>query len=216
MDLGYELTPLADRDTSFYDCIDIHISPEPTYDHYDPEIITMSVVDNLDHVSRLQINLTSPSRGATQLVAGSVCLRDRKGKCVDFFTFGGEVSVAHTVTGVSVHVCSEAPILFVLPFESAGSEIATFAQAQLARVRATWRLNVDGYFNRLKYINSTKLYQATLCDYLRQHKRISPALRSDVYWRSYRDVKEDIRWLQDNREWCPHNCTLMELLGCPD
>ena len=96
---------------------------------------------------------------------GNVCLTDRFGKVVEFFTFGGEIRIAEKIDETIFSLCSTAPIFMYLSNKgSLADQFVAEVEAEFNALRALSG-SQDGEFERdLAALDAKTLYEVTIRD----------------------------------------------------
>lgn len=217
MNLGYRLEPMSEHISSFYNCIVVRINARPTLKHFDPEWVSFPRITEHGYLDSMRISITWTGRATLPLAAGVVSVQDRKGKRVEFFSFGGQVELLREDKAVVLQICSDAPLLYLLyfvPSESTGCALATFALGQLARAKARWDDNT-AFERHLATIQPLRLF-ATILQGFHTYLRSQPPQRhAKHYWRTLSEVRRELKWWQDHHQWNPA-LSVQSLLGCPE
>jgi hypothetical protein len=162
-EFGYQLYPPHHPGGPGYARIDVILRQQPSQHHFDPEQIHVLAASPDGIVEALK--LSHPWLGVDdwQLCAGQVDLLDRKGKHVDFFTFGGDLHVEKVdETRTLIVLSSEAPFLMAQPHTSAINLLIQEVEIQMAQLRAEW-CRSDGSFDEcLACLNPFDLYRMCL------------------------------------------------------
>ena len=211
---GYYLLPKSHPESPGYTGLLVAIRETPTGQHFDPESIHLRIVEKDKETSWATFRLRVLFQKSKRIAPGRVSLRDRIGKRVDFFTFGGLLE-AVSVPGETIYsLRSPAPILDLngLP-ESAADQLAFETEAIIAEQEARWSLNESGFLSRLALIDSFEFYLAVLDFILQRYEKSSTLHRR--YRQFYATLLKEKEWLLegDQNLAMPHD--LNQLLA-PD
>jgi hypothetical protein len=164
---GYLFYPSEQHNRPGHPRLDIYIHPKPTYEHFDPEEVSLTVVQARQGCESLGVVHPWSAQKDYQVFPGLITVRDRLHQTISAFTFGADL---HIRSDDNLTVCkftSAAPILSLhIP------ETLDFIQAQemeilLAELRARWIDHPDLLESRLAQAPPTALYTACL-DILRK------------------------------------------------
>jgi hypothetical protein len=111
-DWGYYTLEKPHPGSPGYTGLVVAIRKQPTVKHFDPETVHLCRRDDYGLPKGTTVSLISPLAEETGTVCpGIIRLRDRTGREVDFYTFGGSLETAVRSGEMVVVVRSPAPIL---------------------------------------------------------------------------------------------------------
>ena len=139
--LGYKfLKPLPTAFES-YEELKIEIRETPTKQHFDPELVEILVRSDKSRVIGLGVEKTRlhspwPGKERYQLIIDRIYIRDRIGKTVEAFCFGGELVVRQGSGMLDIQVSSTAPIIDLEEPDPLTQLLVAEVEAILAETRA--------------------------------------------------------------------------------
>lgn len=171
--------------------------------HYDPEELTVHVVDKVGGPREKKFRLSPSIASAQRIGLGRIVLRDRVGKDLEFFTFGGTLSVLSEEEAEVVYTMqSEAPIL-PLTTERVAEEIpdqfAIEAEALISEARAKWGEDDSGFACRLAEQDALSIYIAVINSVLVRYENNRDLRR--MYADFYAALHQEKHWLQKEGQW---------------
>jgi len=160
---GYYFHSRAYHHAPGYPRLDIFIKEIPTDEHFDPEEVELLVQSSDDPPTVEQLTVAYPwaQEAAYTVCAGRIKLRDRKGKLVEAFTFGGKLHIHEHPGLVECQVESPAPILDVASGATTAVTLAEETEIIFAGRRAAWPDDAD-FDARLAVVPPQVLYTACL------------------------------------------------------
>ncbi|MFN8455411.1 MAG: hypothetical protein U0401_12215 [Anaerolineae bacterium] len=198
-DWGYHLLPPAHPHSPGYTGLLVAFRPQPTRVHYDPESLHLRLrQDNLADWETLTID--SPLHPSQQVCPGPVTLRDRLDKRVDFFTFGGTLTVEADPGEVVYLLESPAPVLELTPSEDdLGRLLAVEVEMMLSVFQARWGADDRGFLERLAQLEPFQFYTASLESILMRYER-SHALKEGNH-HLFTALSREKEWLIETGQW---------------
>lgn len=135
------------------------------------------------------------------LYPGFVILVDAAGREQEFFTFGGSIEVAQREGETIYLIRSPAPVLLMghvqIENEQASEQFAEEFEMSLARAHAWWRMDDQGFADRLMKTDPWALYLAFLNELF-----IKTSLHQSLHTRDFiRQVHAEQQWLSDSGRW---------------
>ena len=196
-DLGYLFYPTPQPPLSAHSGLAVNICDHPTEEHYDPEHVTLSVVDRIGTIERTNITYTWHGKRRLRLAPGRVVIADRKGKRIEAFTAGGVADLTTGTGRLCCRISSPVPIYRLADERGAGPEcVAAMAtdkiEALLAIYQAKWGMDQAGYAHRLTSIDTVTLYHAALASLLRSLDQTPNRQRGTRFHEVQRCVKAAI------------------------
>jgi hypothetical protein len=211
-DWGYCSLPKPHLESPGYTGLFVVIRKIPTMRHFDPETIRLRLRDDQDQARWVMLNFESSCSKVRQVCPGYIILRDRIKKPVHHFAFGGSLETVSVEDERFFLLRSPAPILEVThPVDDISDQLAIEVEAMLARFRAGWGINDQGFDCRLAHIDPMQFYQAclqTLLTHYQQHRTLR-ALRREFY----QALSKEKEWLVRSGQGCAAHLTLEELFA---
>jgi len=165
LSLGYVFHPDVDHGAIGYARLDVALRPKPTGLHFDPSAVIVKIVmpDGRVQASTIGYRATR-AIDANKLVAGRILLHDHRGKMVEAFSFGGEITVT-TSLGVTIcHITSPAPIIELTMDEPLPTLLVEEVETLLAHEHAVLDQQHVDFDSRLAQIDPVLLYCACLAE----------------------------------------------------
>lgn len=163
--LGYQLTRHEDSTGHVTHLLIINMSSAPTMQHYDPDELWLHVGDERLGFERMILRHPLMQSENRRACAGRIGLCDRKGKCVEFFTYGGHFE-AHTSKDITNAVLtSPAPIINLVP-NSDAQLLAVESEVLLARYRARSGAGREWVEALLCHVDPFRLYVSVITELL--------------------------------------------------
>ena len=162
-ELGYNFYPARRPSEPGYSRLDILINPKPSELHFDPKSVTLTVYSEQRGLEILTIRYGWMLGARFKTAAGQVYIEDKKGKEVEAFTYGGELTIdSSDMAATRLTLISPAPILGNYSEDSVAAVIAEETQILLAERRSAWEGREDDYERQLGTIEPMALYYACL------------------------------------------------------
>jgi hypothetical protein len=161
-DLGYTFYPPRHHHDPGHPRLDITLRASPTELHFDPEKVELHIVSPTERIENLSV--THPWTGIRdfQVYPGRIVLRDRVDKTAKAFTFGGRLEIHPEDKQTVCTIQSNAPILSLTIDRSLAVMLAEEVEIMLAERRAAWANDISSFEDRLKSIDPSTFYLATL------------------------------------------------------
>lgn len=178
-DLGYIFYPPENQQDPGHPRLDIKMRAEPTYRHFDPEHVLISVFSPSEGLQNLK--LQHPWTGIDQyhIFPGRVTMQDRLNETATAFTFGGELKIETQEEKTTCILTSSAPILGLI-FDQAISVLLTEqAEIFLAELRAGWAHNPEVLEKALSEADPMEFYGVFL-NALRDKFKYYPKLEDPI------------------------------------
>ena len=162
--LGYNFLPESDADWPDYHRLQVVIRAEPTEAHFDPESVSLLARSTQGGSEEVIIHHPWPREEHLVACPGRIVLRDRLGKAVQAFTFGGVLQVQPEAERTLCTLESPVPILALLRNDSAPAELASEVELLLATRRAAWDMQGRGgaFDERLASVDPRVFYLGSL------------------------------------------------------
>lgn len=165
IDLGYCFEPRQRPASPGHPRLAITLPETPTLRHFDPEAVCLAVVED-DEVFHETVHHAWPGSEHLTLCAGLIHIRDRKGKCVAAFTYGGEARIIVEEAHTHLVVSSPAPILDLTvpdPF-TVPALLAAETEVLIAGARADWDRahRHEDFDDQLGQVDPAALYAACI------------------------------------------------------
>lgn len=177
-DFGYWFaTPTRPGDPG-HPRLEVRIHPQPTYHHFDPELVQLLVESPYGGSEVLRIKHPWTGPGSYTVFPDRIILQDRIGKVEEAFTFGGDLLLESTEAGTTCIIASPAPILHLTYPTALAVMLAEEVEILLAEQRAAWIGESETLSRRLANVPPVELYASCLETLrLRMHHR--PVFYSD-------------------------------------
>jgi hypothetical protein len=153
-----------------YKQLDVNLQPDPTDEHYDPESFRVRIVDLDNRIDHVRIYHPWQGRSQFQVVIDEVILRDRKGKVVEAFTFGGILTIENAEQCTRCTLKSPVPIIDMRDSNDEAHLLAEEASALIARRQAEWEHDPEKFEARLANASVEGIYFGVLKDLQRVYK----------------------------------------------
>ena len=137
-DLGYIFYPYQTLDHPGHPRLDVIISAEPTYHHYDPQKIHLPIVSSTGDIGHISVYHPWTLQKKYRVCAGRINLIDRKGKQVEAFSFGGDLQILPDKDHTVCALVSDAPIFPLFTTLDLPMWIVGECEILLARQKADW------------------------------------------------------------------------------
>lgn len=161
-DLGYIFYPPAQLTDPGHPRLDIILLPDPTGRHFDPDRVALPVWSLNGTVGYLEISHPGINTDHQRVLAGKIIIEDRAGKCIEAFSFGGELQVLSDDEKTVCIYTSPAPILTWRNQSSIEYLLIQEVEIILAERRAAWLNDTDHYEARLARVSPIDLFYACL------------------------------------------------------
>jgi len=176
----------------------------PTEKHFDPEEVRLWLRDDYGFARLNTFTVETARLEASpepkHICPGLVVLGDRKGKQVEFFTFGGLLGIILGSGEVILRLRSPAPILLVTEEqEDAASRLAIETEALMGEVHARWGKEDEGYLRQLAQVDPFEFYIASLNTILKRYQE-HPTLQEEDP-ELYNLVQDEREWLRETGRW---------------
>jgi hypothetical protein len=164
---GYIFYPSEQHNRPGHPRLDVFIHPKPTYEHFDPEEVSLTVVQARDSCENLGVVHPWNAKTDYQVFPGLITVRDRLHQTISAFTFGADLHIHSDENLTACEFTSMVPILsFHIP-ETLDFILAQEVEILLAELRARWIDHLDLMESRLAQAPPIALY-ATCLDILRE------------------------------------------------
>jgi hypothetical protein len=206
---GYRLLPKAHPHSPGHTGLLATLCAEPTRLHYDPESLRLRLHENGQAIWTT-LTLASPLRKTWPVCPGLVSLRDRLGKRVDFFVFGGLLTGQADPDKVVYRLESPAPVLEIVNYSTAlPDQFAAEVELMLSKFRPRFGTDDQGFARRLAQVEPFQFYTASLESILLHYQRVHTLYVT--YHTLYTALCKEKAWLQANGQWPAQSLTLSKL-----
>lgn len=137
-DLGYLFSPPCHHDHPCHRQLDIAIHAIPTLQHYDPESARFPVFSDFRGFEYTKVHHPWRRIKNCRVIPGMVIMKDRVGKTVEAFTFGGNLHIETENEYTRCSLKSSAPILPLDIKPTVSTLLADEVKILLAQRRETW------------------------------------------------------------------------------
>ena len=202
-DLGYKFYPAKHSQSPGYPRVDIYIHESPTQHHFDPEKVTINIVQPNKKFDALIVRHPFSSlddEPVFRVCAGIVSIQDVKGKKVELFSFGGELRIESHNTYTMCNLSSPVPILNMVGLSPAQQRLADEIICILAERRAA-RLQSSGMFDeKLTTTSPVMLYCSFIMELSNRLKRM-PSSGSSMLNEMRSLVRKEIEAIKKQGTW---------------
>jgi hypothetical protein len=196
--------------------LEVNLYARPTKQHFDPEEAIFPVVGLQGEITH-QVIVHPWHAGKTYRVCvGRIILRDRLGKTVEAFSFGGELAIAVEQAYTGCLLRSPAPIFALTDLHGLSMLFVSRFEALLAREHTAWNKDDTGFGRQLAGIKPDKLFVAGLAAVAEQFDHTSAAVREGRYWHDAAALHRATQNMKADGSWPPSIPSLGELLACPE
>jgi hypothetical protein len=214
-DWGYYPLPQSHPDSPGYSGLLVAIREQPTGKHFDPETLHLRLRDEHGLARWRTLSWLTPlEAGTSHACPGLVTLRDRSGKRVDFFVFGGTLEPV-SGPGEMVYVLrSPAPVLELTAHdETVADQLASETESLMGEMEEGWGLDEQGYERRLAAAEPLQFYLGAVQAILLHYERAQ--VLEEAYHQLYDWLRREKEWLIEQDRWPAQPHTLEHLLA-PD
>jgi len=187
---GFKVAPARRKHEPGHPEICIWLAEKPSGAHYDPELISLYVLDN-NYLEMLEIEHPWIGERSLKLAAGPLMMSDRKEKHIDGFLFGGEASIEVKFDCTIVNLSSPAPILLRFEQQPEVTLLIEEANILLARRRAYWAQAPEEMERRLAEHDPLKLYAGFLISIEANFERL-PATNDEVLVKARHIIRQEL------------------------
>ena len=191
-ELGYCFSTSEDPATPDECQLKIVLRPVPTEQHFDPEIVTCSIISAAGNVEGLRVRHPWLLGKTYRVCAGHILLQDRKEQQVTAFTFGGELRIESMEACTICRLLSPVSILDYSEPDSMTHLLGEEVEILLAERRAAWLHHPAALDRRLAEADPRLLYSACLAA-LRQKFARFPAHPSEPFSQLVHFVNQHFR-----------------------
>jgi hypothetical protein len=164
---GYLYYPDENRKSIGYRRLDVCLRTQPTGQHFDPIDLRFPAIIACEIQ---QIHLRHPWHGTNrnQVAAGRIIMTDWRGKAVEAFSFGGDLSIMVHEDHTLCILTSDAPILTLGSAhmgqldENLAALLAERAEGVLAKARATYSQHFTSFDAQMAVVEPIVLYCAVI------------------------------------------------------
>lgn len=197
---GYYLLPKSHSHSPGYTGLLVAIRERPTKKHFDPERISLQVLDEQGVPQGMTFHLKWHLTKSRRVCAGRVILRDREEKEIEFYTFGGSCESV-SVSGETVYsLRSTAPILQLTEKgESLSDLLAGEMEILIAKQHVRWGEDDEGYGRQLAQIEPVQLYVMSISSLLVRTRREGGWRKEVVEVNTM--LLEERNWLEEVGQW---------------
>jgi hypothetical protein len=207
---GYYLLPKSHLDSPGYTGLLVAIRKQPTGEHFDPQTLHLRLRDETGIARWRTLSWLTPLEGSTRSCPGRVILRDRRGKSVEFFTFGGRLEVTSAPGEMVYSLRSLAPILeLTTQSETTFEQLAYETEAAMGEIEAKWQPNEAEFGRRLANVDPFQFYLAALQSILLHYERAQSLERA--YHEFHESLFQEKEWLVAEGLW-PASLPALETL----
>lgn len=115
LNIGYYFFPPDNYEEIGSSAVGFNIFSKPTLEHFDPSEGIIPIINAKGEIEQLSVGHPWTQGKEYQIAAGQIEIHDRKDDKVEFFTFGGSVTIKSAANKTACLVVSPAPILHYIP-----------------------------------------------------------------------------------------------------
>lgn len=193
--LGYTFTHEKHSIERGFPNLRVFLRQTPSGTHFDPESMSLTSVTD-GKPNDVIIHHPTQLHGEMKVLAGRVVLTDRRQHKVEFFTFGGMLTVDQKSDYVECTLNSDAPIYLLDDRESASALFAEDAEIMLAERRAAFIPHEEEFDKRLIEIDPFHLFVAVLHEIAEKLEHL-PYKRIKRLFKLHQYVTENLKLLAD-------------------
>jgi hypothetical protein len=165
--LGYQFLDRMKTSFEAYGRLAVQIEAQPTKRHFDPETMELSVrserASGADHaMENIEVYHPWPGEAEYQVVLGRIYVKDRLGKTVEAFCFGGALAIEESINVTSCQISSEAPILNLTESDPMLDLLVSEVEVVLAEDRVKVQAATDKIQNAIVQAEPLSMYAACL------------------------------------------------------
>jgi hypothetical protein len=212
---GYYPLPKSHPDSPGYSGLLVAIREQPTGQHFDPQTLHLRLRDEHGLARWRTLSWLSPLEAATgHACPGLVTLRDRSGKRVDFFTFGGTLEVTSAPGEIVYALRSPAPVLELTAHDDAvPDQLASEVELLMGEMEERWGLDEQGYDRRVAAVEPFQFYLAALQSILFHYEHAQ--VLEKAYHQLYDVLRQEKERFIENGMW-PTKPLMLEHVLAPD
>jgi len=211
---GYYLLPKPHDDSPGYTGLLVAIRKQPTGEHFDPQTLRLRLRDAQGVARWRTLSWLAPHNEPAQACPGRMILRDRLGKSVEFFAFGGWLEVTSGPGEWVYSIRSPAPVLELTAHQETMPDLlASETESLMGKMEVKWgRDDEEGFNRRLGEVAPLQFYLAALKSILLHYERAQALDRT--YHESHEGLLQEKGRLVAEGLW-PANLPLLEDLLAP-
>lgn len=137
-DLGYIFYPYEVKNHPGHPRLDIVLQEIPTERHFDPQQAHFKGISSNGCIEQITIHHPWPLAARYRVCAGRIILKDRRGKLVEAFSFGGDLQIRSDIGCTVCGLISTAPIFPLFTTHDLPMWITAEVEVILARQNAHW------------------------------------------------------------------------------
>jgi hypothetical protein len=214
-ELGYLFGGAQHASALGYLELEVNLYAKPTQEHFDPEEATFLVASQYGEIEHKVIAHPWHSAKKYRVCVGRIILRDRVGKTVEAFSFGGELAISVEESYTSCLLRSPAPIFALTDIHGLSVMFVSRFEALLAREHATWDCDDVGFERRLTGVKPATLFVAGLAAVAEQLDHTSAGARGGHHWHDAAALHQAIQHMKAGGSWPFSTPSLDDLLACP-
>jgi hypothetical protein len=159
-DLGYLFTPIDHPHHPGASRLEVILRDQPTYHHYDPEIVAIQVITDRENLETLMISHPWPGENKYQVCTGKIRITDRRNLPVEAFSMGGSVAISPNDDHTHCVITSPAPIYPMIHEGALPMMVGLQFEMLMAQRRAAWLQEPQILEARLRTADPRQLYRA--------------------------------------------------------
>jgi hypothetical protein len=190
----------------------VAIRKEPSGKHFDPQTLHLRLRDEYGRAGWKTFIWLAPLEGTGRVCPGTVTLKERSGKQVEFYTFGGSLGMIWGSGEVVYSLRSPAPVLELTAHEETiPDQLAAETEELLARIEVKWEKDEKGFSRRLAEIEPFQFYLSALASITNHYEQVH--ILEEAYHDFSVALHREREWLVERHLWPAEPVMLEDLLA---
>ena len=190
----------------------VAIRKEPTDKHFDPQTLHLRLRDEYGGAGWKTLSWLSPLEGSGHVCPGTVTLKDRSGRQIEFFTFGGSLEMTSGPGEMAYSLRSPAPVLELTAHEeTVPDQLAAEAEELLARIEVKWGTDEKGFNRQLAEVDPLQFYLSALASIVNHYEQVQ--VLEEAYHELSLALCREREWLVEKSLWLAKPLALEDLLA---
>jgi len=208
---GYYLLPLSHPGSLGVSGLIVTIRAKPTEKHFDPEKILLTAMGTNGQPEHMALEYRLHNSLCPRVCPGRICLIDRVGKVVEFFTFGGVIEVVERADETIYSLRSTAPIFMLLSDTgSLADQFVEEVEVEFNTLRALSGTQDSEFECALAGFDAKTLYEVTIRDLWKKYS-VSHIMQR-AFPELYQMLIRESNWLKQSTTWQEAGPSLEDLL----
>jgi hypothetical protein len=209
---GYHLLDKPHPGSPGYTGLLVAIRKEPTDKHFDPQTLHLRLRGEYGGAGWRTFVWLAPLEGTGHVCPGTVTLKERSGKQVEFYTYGGSLEMTSGSGEVVYSLRSPAPVLELTAHEETiPDQLAAETEELLARIEVGWGTDEKGFSRRLAEIEPLQFYLAALASITNHYEQVH--ILEEAYHGFAGALRREREWLVERHLWPDEPLLLEDLLA---